>query len=288
MKVCYNGFMRKLVLIVLFSILMMPAAFAKKFQVVVLPLKFPGEYSKFFSSPDIDEIVAADIISNFNSSYRIEAPNLDSLKGKINSSTQLKENIASATSKFIKNTEPDYPSLKYIAESFDAKSVLIVYSYVQEVGQSSKRDFYEIMKLASVFELQADYNLITEAVLFDNVNNLVMWSAVYKTPLNKRGMSHKIENNLAVIEQVNKVKIYSKDILSKNISQNVTLRFYPQSVRPITVKTIGEKMDSGMMRFDRDIPSIRKLINRKKGIPEYVEEPVDIENDIWNEWGIGM
>lgn len=265
-----------------------PQAYAKKFQVVVLPVNSSAAYSKLFNTSDIDEIVAIDVINNFNSSYKIEAPNLSKVKSQISLSNELKDSVDTVTSKFTKNSEPDYSALKVIADSFNAKSVLIVYSYVQENGKSLKRDFFEIMKLSCAFELQADYNLVTEAVLFDDVNNLVMWSAMYKTPLNKKGIPLKISNELNAQEQVYNVKLYSKDILSKNISENVTLRFYPKSVNPITVKPTGEKMDSGVLKFDKDIPSLKKLINKKKGIPEYVEAPVQYDDDRWGEWIFDM
>ncbi|MBQ2611985.1 hypothetical protein IJF81_06305 [bacterium] len=256
--------MKKLLLLFSIFIFTIGSSFAAKFQLVVLPVKMDSSYSGLYGAVDLDEIVARDVIKNFNSSYKISATELSSLKSKINDSFELKNSVNSVVNKYIKNAEPDYITLKNIAANFNAKSVLLIYSYVKQDNNPKKRDFYEILKLASVFDIQKRYEIITEAVLFDNVNNLVMWSAMYKTPLNNLDGSIGAKNAGQVSEQINKFKIYSKEILSKNISENVTLRFYPKSVRTISVKTDGDSSDSGAYKFDRDIPSIHKLINRAK------------------------
>ena len=50
------------------------------------------------------------------------------------------------------------------------------------------------------------------------------------------------------------IRMYSRDIISKDIAQNVTLRFFPKSIRPID-KKYSNSDDGGILRYEKNIPS---------------------------------
>jgi hypothetical protein len=282
MNMCYNIFMKnKLLILLIFFFSFVPMVFAKEFEVVVLPMSIVEERQNFYAFENPDEVVAGDVIKNFNQSFKVHSPDLYELNAKLNSSDDFKTYTKNAVKTFKATGEIDYDSLKHVAEAFNAHSVLLIYDFVTPKTGKAKRDIYEVLYVNSVFDIQNKNEMKTEAVLLDNVNDLVMWSATYRNPLSDKVDSYKALTYADAFAQCENLKLYSKDILSKNIAQNVTLRFYPKSVRAVDVKTTGEKMDSGIFKFDKDVPTIDTLI--KKSLENNKENTSDDEPDGFDE-----
>lgn len=263
MNVCYNIFvMKKIIILFGFLIMFAQSVIANPVEVVVLPISIVSSFENYYSFENVDEIASNDVINYFNKSLKIHSPNLYELNSKINNSQNLKNHVTNATDTFKSTGEIDYDSLKFIAKEFDANSVLLIYNFVTPKKENTKRDIYEVLDVNSSFDVQASNELKTEAVLINTNNDLVLWSATYRNILSDKLNHFKADTIPQAFEQLEKIKLYSKDILSKNIAQNVTLRFYPKVVRAVDVKTTGDEMNSGVLRFDKDIPSINTLIKK--------------------------
>ncbi len=68
-----------------------------------------------------------------------------------------------------------------------------------------------------------------------------MWSGKYQRSLADNESRFWALTSSQAASKFEKLRFYSKDIVSKNISENITLRFYPKVVKPVlpkdTVKT---------------------------------------------------
>src|SRR5574344_1198358 len=259
MKMCYNIFMKiKFISCLFLFLLTMQITLASPFEVLFRSVSLTNSGDNFYGFDYADETVASDVIKIFNKSFKVHSPDLYSLNSKLNADSNLKYSLLTALKQYKSTESIDYSDLNKVANSFGAKSVLIIFNSIALKNNTQKHDLWEILDVASAFDIQSNYELKTTAILLDNVKNMVMWSATYKTNLNNKDGSFKALNYPQAIEQSEKFKLYSKDILSKNIAQNVTLRFYPQSVRAVEVKSTTDNMDAGILKFDKNIPDLTK------------------------------
>ena len=88
-----------------------------------------------------------------------------------------------------------------------------------------------------------------------------MWSNHYSIKIGGNDNTFEAKNYAQANEILNKIRVYSKKIIAKSTSQNIILRFYPQSLRTIN-KEIKDS-DGGALKFDKTIPD-----NPKQEIPE--------------------
>jgi hypothetical protein len=122
--------------------------------------------------------------------------------------------------------KPDY---KKIRKEFGTPYLLTISS------KADKRDPWEVALVGAdaVFELE------TNAVLLDTSSGLVMWSRSYKKKFLAAQSYCQLEN----------IRMYSKDIAAPDIAQNVTLRFFPK-----TIRTPGQNVEGGGVRYDGQKP----------------------------------
>ena len=79
-------------------------------------------------------------------------------------------------------------------------------------------------------------------------------------------MRNKFEEDLAVLNaELEKIKLYSKTIVSSSASQNIMLRFFPKAVRPVENKV--EDTNGGALKYERTLPQTRKDENKNEDIP---------------------
>lgn len=262
MNMCYNQNMRKLFLLIsILLVLLSSKVFAAGFEVVVLPVSAIDSRENYYNFNNVDEIFANDIINIFNSSNKVHSPELFVLNAKLSSNSTLKSTLNTALSQYKTTRRIDYSAMKLLANAMNARSVLIISAVSEGLNGKVKKDVWESLNVSSSFDIAQDNVLRIDVVLLDNVNDLVMWSGVYNLRLSDNSGRFQAENYSEAIEHLEKIKLFSKNLLSRTISQNVLLRFYPKSITPVDVKPIGESIDSGLLKFNKNIPSIHRFGN---------------------------
>ena len=208
---------------------------AETFKVVVLPVDLFSVCENYYCFPEMSEIIADDVISNFNKQGKIISPMLYDVRKKVSENALLKSHTNTVLTRYKNTNTLDFTALRTIANAFDAKSVLVINSMVYQ--NSSKRSVWEVLEVSTAFEALNTYTLETNAVLTDNVNNIVMWCGKYKRELADNENRFWAVNSAQANSQLEKLRFYSRDIVSSIISENVTLRFYPKVTKPVLPAT---------------------------------------------------
>ncbi len=210
---------------------------AQSFNVLVLPADLFSVCDNYYCFEEPSEIFANDIISEFNKSGKIISPELSAVRSKFSSDLSLKKVAETALNKYKSANTVDFISLKKISATFKVNSVLLISSSVA----NNNRSIWEVLEVSSAFEAVSPYNLETRAVLTDNVNDVVMWGGKYTRTLGDNDGRFWAASSAQAVSQLDKIKFYSKDIISKTIVQNVILRFYPKTVKPIIKSNVDKK-----------------------------------------------
>jgi hypothetical protein len=208
----------KLFLVMIFVAPVAPVVYAETINLLVLPDE---------AFPTVSGIAAGDVADCFNKTAKIHAY-ISPVKYK--SSGKL-----------------DFTAYKRLAVPNDY--VLVISSYVVTGENKIKRDLREVMQLAQAFGIQYPFELETSVLLIDSPNDLVMWSKTYRKNLTNN-------HDKFTPEEIENIKMYSKDILSQDIVQNITLRFFPKSIRPIDVSP----QTAPVLRYDTT-PAIKPSIS---------------------------
>lgn len=259
---CYNRIMKNFVKILITLSLLFSAANAASFDVLVLPsdLLETKENSYGFEEPSI--IFANDIIKNFNSTNgKVKSPNLYDVKNQLSQNTQLKQISQTALKTFKASNKIDYKTYKTLGNEFSCKSVLLITASVTTNKNSLKRGIWEVLEISSGFDISYPYRLETAVVLLDTVNDIVMWSNSYSTKLGDNSNCFSAKSLIQAKEEYEKIKLYSKNVLALSASQNMMLRFFPKTIRP--VKRDVEETSGGALRFERTLPEKPKEYNLK-------------------------
>ena len=215
-------------LLVLFSLFIGTCANAEPFKVLVLPTDLFSVCENYYCFPESSNIFAADIIDNFNQSKKIVSPNLYEIRKKMAENPQLKASTTVALNKYKNTNNIDFDALKKISEDFKTNSILLISSTVN--NGHTKRGVWEVLEISTAFEIYNTFTLTTNAVLTDNVNDVVMWSGKYERSLGDNENRFWAKNIALANSNLEKIKAYSKTILSQSISQNIILRFYPKTI----------------------------------------------------------
>lgn len=238
--------------------------FAKSFNVLVLPVDLLEVRENYYAFDEVSEIAGNDVILNFSKNANINSPDIYFVREKLSSNSSLKGLTLITLQKYKNSGTIDYPALKKISKEFDCYSVLIISSSAVTSHNSLKRSLWDILDISSAFNIAYHYTLETNAVLLDTVNDLVMWSGNYSKKAVNNNEMFTAKNYAQANAHLENIRMYSKDILAKDISQNVTLRFFPKTIRPVDKKyTEGEA--GGALRYERTIPVITRP---DKSVPE--------------------
>ena len=173
--------------------------------------------------------------------------------------------LLSTLEKYKDTNKLDYEEIKKAGSAFSCKSVLIVSSYAVTNKNSKKRGIWEVLNISSAFDISYPYRLETSVVLLDTVNNLVMWSNNYSAKLGANDNIFAAKNYAQANAELEKIKLYSKTIVSSSASQNIMLRFFPKAVRPVENKV--EDTNGGALKYERTLPQTRKDENKNEDIP---------------------
>lgn len=222
----------------IFIIILLSAAktHAVQFDLLVLPTDIFSVCDNYFCFPEVSNIVADDIILNLNNYKNINVKPLSQVRQKMISDPDLKQKTINVIETFEKNDKIDFPTLKRIADAFGVKSVLIVDTYAINDKTDIRRNLWDTLEITSAFKITYPFELKTSAVLTDCVNSIVMWSGKYTKKVSDTFGYYNASNQTQALSQLEKIKLYSYDVTSKNISQNVYMRFFPKDVRTFVPK----------------------------------------------------
>ncbi|MBR1425171.1 hypothetical protein IJ579_06375 [bacterium] len=218
-----------------------------QFDVLVLPTNLFEVCDNYFCFPEASEIVAQDVVNNLNSYKNIQANNIAYIRSVLNKNTELKNKTKSMLDNYKNFNKVDFETLKILSDTFGGKSTLLISSYSTTDKSTIKRDLWDILELSSAFKFTYPFELKINTVLTDNINGIIMWSGHYTKNVSDSNGHFSASNQAQAISQFEKIKDYSKNNVSQNISQNVHLRFFPHEVRTINIPQIKSEQETKFM-----------------------------------------
>ena len=248
--------------------LAVPAKAIVTFNVVVLPVDLFKVCANYYCYPEVSEIIANDVIENFNGTGRINSPSVTYVRKIMAGNEPLRQKTFKALNDYANGQKLDLPEIKEISKAFNAKSVLLISNDVPVDNEIARRNVWEMLVLSTNFDIAYPYTMETNATLIDTVNDLVMWKGFYTKKISDNNDRFKAPNAADAYAILEYFKMYSKDILSKNISQNIFLRFFPKVIDPMPIVN-DTKPEGAYFRFESDanIPALQNQLiqhERKK------------------------
>ena len=230
---------------------------AISFDVLVLPADLFNSQENYYNFDDVSEIIANDIIYEFSKTGgKVISPDLYSVRAKFAQNPSLKQSAQNALNQYKNTGKIDYSAFKTISNEFGCKSILLVANSAVTNKNSLKRSVWEVLEVATSFNITYPYRMETSVVLLDNVNNIVMWSNNYSSKLGANDNIFGAKNYAQANAEYEKVKMYSKNIVAPSASQNIMLRFFPKSVTPVQYDS---KDTGGALKYDtRRLPEMPK------------------------------
>lgn len=244
--------MKFLIKILLLCILLLPVkTFA--YDVLVLPADMLNTKENYYGFEEVSEIVTNDLIKSFNSTNgKIKSPDLYSVKSVLANNNSAKQIAQDALNKYKNANTIDYNAFKEIANMFNCQSLILVSSSVVTNKNSIKRSLWEVLEISTAFNTIYPYRLETSVVLLDTKNSIVMWSNNFSTKIGANDNIFAAKNYAQANGEYEKIKLYSKKIIAPSASQNIMLRFFPKSIKPVETEV---KDTGGAFRYDsRTIP----------------------------------
>jgi len=233
------------------------AANSDSIAVLVLPVDFEEKKENYYAFSEASEIFAQDIIKNFNKTGKINSPDLYEIRQKFTQNADIRNLTVNALKKY-KTGNINYVSFAKISEEFSTNYVLIISSSVVTKETSVKRGIWEILDISSVFNISYPFKLETGALLIDTRNDIIMWSNVYTKNITNKAEYFTAQNYAQANAHLENLKMYSKDIISQDISQNIILRFFPKTINPIDIRSNDDNSaGGGALRFNKLIPQTK-------------------------------
>ena len=245
--------MKNLLRIFFVFIFLISSVQAITFDVLVIPADIFQKKENYYSFDETSEIFANDLIKEFNSSNgKIKSPDLYDVRYKLTQNPQRRQELVNALEKYKTSGNIDYNLFKNIGNEFNCKSVLIISSSAVTNKNSIKRSVWDVLEISSFLGASYPYRMETSVVLLDTVNNLVMWSNNYSSKLGANDNIFAAKNYAQANAEYEKIKLYSRAVVAPSASQNIILRFFPKSIKPVESEV---KDTGGALRYDtRTLP----------------------------------
>ncbi len=244
------------ILVKLFIIFCFLIAPAYAHDILVLPADLMQIKENYYSFDEPSEIIANDIIKEFNKTNgKLKSFDLYDIKAKFNNNTLLKNSLAK-----YKNNTIDYEAFKTIGKDFGCNYILLVNSSVMTNKNSLRRNLWEVLEVATAFDISYPFRLENSVVLLDSANELVIWSNNYSSKLGTNSNEFSAKNIAQANAEYEKIKLYSKTVIAPSVSQNIMLRFFPKSIRPLQTEINSQ---GGALKFERTIPEKPNLKPRE-------------------------
>lgn len=245
------------ILVKLFFIFCLLITPAYAYDILVLPADLLQTKENYYSFDEPSEIVANDIIKEFGKTNgKLKSFDLYDIKSKFNNNQKVKN----ALTKY-KNNNIDYEAFKSIGKDFGCNYILLVNSSVMTNKNALRRNLWEVLEISTAFEIIYPYRLETSVVLLDSTNELVVWSNNFSSKLGSNSNEFSAKNIAQACAEYEKIKLYSKTVVAPSVSQNILLRFYPKSVRPLQTEIDAS---GGALKYERTIPEKPRLKPREE------------------------
>lgn len=241
---------------------------AVQFDVLVLPTDLFSVCDNYFCFPEVSEIISEDVINNLNSYKNINAIELSTVRAKMEQDSELKITTSNMLKQFANNDKIDFTALKTISNKFGVKSVAIISSSVISDQSEQRRNLWEILEISGAFNISYPFTMLSNAVLTDTVNNIVMWSGKYKKNISDSNGYFSATTLIQAGSHLEKIKQYSKTNIAQNISQNIRLRFFPQDVRTFEIKKTNNGEEQEQPKF---VPNALEHLIKPQMIKEIEE-----------------
>lgn len=226
----------KLIFTIITIVCSVCSAQAVQFDVLALPTELFSVCDNYFCYPEASEIATTYVIQDLDNYGTINIKRLSEVRSTLEFKPELKAATIGMLNEYKNNDKVDFDTLKMLSKEFGVKSIILISTYTTTDKTPVKRNLWEILEIASAFKTSYPYNLVTNVVLTDNVNNVVMWSSKYNKQLSDSNGYFYAKNQTQAASQLEKIKQYYKENVSKNISQNIYIRFFPQDVRTFKIK----------------------------------------------------
>ena len=215
---------------------------AIQFDVLALPADLFNVCDNYFCYPEPSEIATNYVIQDLRARGNINIPHLSEVRAKLETNPELKASTKNMLDHFKQNETVDFETQKLLAKEFNVKSIILISAYSTNERNPQRRGLWEVLEISSAFKINYPFTLVTNVVLTDNVNNVVMWSSKYTKNVSNSDGYFSATNQTQAASQLEKIKMYYKSNVAQNISQNIYLRFFPKDVRTFTVpKKEGEE-----------------------------------------------
>lgn len=232
--------MKKICFKILFTIVMLfslnLSGHAVQFDLLVLPSDLFNVCDNYFCYPEPSEIASKYIIDELSYYKTMNIIPLNTVRSTLQTNQNLKNITEGMLNQFKLKDTVDFDTLKLLSKEFNVKSVILVSAYSTSDKNSTRRSLWEIFEISSAFKISYPFNLVTNVVLTDTVNNVVMWSSKYSKNVSDTNGYFYAKNQAQAASQLEKIKQYYKDNVSYGASQNIYLRFFPKDVRTFEVK----------------------------------------------------
>lgn len=244
------------ILFKLFFIFCFLISSVKAQNILVFPSDLLQTKENYYSFEEPSEIIANDIIREFNKTNgKLKSYDLYDIKAKFYNNIILKNALIK-----YQNNSIDYETFKIIGKDFGCNYILLVNSSVVTNKNSLRRNLWEILQVATAFDITYPFRLETSVVLLDSANELVVWSNNYSIKIGTNSNEFSARNIVQAYEEYEKIKLYSATIIAPSVSQNIMLRFFPKSIRPIQTEI---DCQGGALKFERTIPEKPNLKPRE-------------------------
>lgn len=245
--------------LVMFLMLIGLAASAQSDNIFVLPLYMSEQNSNAYSFDTASEIVAEEIIQNFLLGNTIDTTRLDRVKALLANNSTVKE----VGVKFNKTGLIDFEKLSKSVTDPSADKLLLVVSFVED-EKGLRLGVWDTLKLASDFQIDYPYVLTTKTVLVDSKEGVAIWQKTYKMPLASNKKPFIAQNYSKAAEQYEKIRSFSKNIIAKDVEQNLSVRLKSRSIDFASNLGKNSNVDEGV-----------GLKYYKKGIPVKITPPAE-------------
>ncbi len=239
-------------LLVAFLMFIGLAACAKEDEIFVLPLYMttPQNHNSY-GFETVSEIVADDIIRAFLLGNKINSTRLEAVKSLLANDSY----VSQAGEKYRKTGLIDLEKISVATKATPVAKTLLVASFIEDKN-GIKQDPWDVLKLASDFGIDYPYVLTTKVILLDNKESVALWQKSYSMPLASNKKSFTAQNFSKAADQYEKVRSFSKNIIAKDVEENLVLRLNSKSIdfsKNIT-KTPESAEGVGLKYYKRGIP----------------------------------
>ncbi len=250
----YFKIFKKFLFVLLIILFFSGNVFAKPVNILVVSDDIMSARDNYFGFEEVSQIIAADVINLFNKRENITSPDLYNVREVLNSDTKLKPLIIKTLEEYQNKSDLSTDVFKKALNTFKCKYILIISSGMTN-STGRKSDLWDILDMSCAFAVPYPAELSVTVSLIDVDSDTVIWYQKYSKKVSTKNDLFSAASYPDAVSLYENIRMYSSDVISKDISQNVVLRLFPKSLNPVGKFDIKEDEPSGdILRYERTIP----------------------------------